>query len=90
MFHAGTVVGGDGQYRTNGGRVLSVVGLGGTLAAARANAEAAADRIAWQGMQRRRDIAARLPAAANPQAASPAPISAAGWGARRSERGSRS
>jgi phosphoribosylamine--glycine ligase len=81
VFHAGTVRGPDGQYRTNGGRVLSVVGLGSTLAAARANAEKAAETVTWEGMQRRHDIAARLPAAADLKAAaaSPAPISAAGW-----------
>jgi hypothetical protein len=61
--------------------VLSVVGLGATIAAARANAEKAADRITWEGMQRRHDIAVRLPATADPGAsASPAPISAADWG----------
>ncbi|MGD0862719.1 MAG: phosphoribosylamine--glycine ligase [Candidatus Limnocylindrales bacterium] len=82
VFHAGTVLGDDGRYRTNGGRVLSVVGLGANLAAARSNAEKAADRIAWQGMQRRRDIAARLPVAADSRAAaaSPAPIATSGWG----------
>jgi phosphoribosylamine--glycine ligase len=81
VFHASTVRGPDGQYRTNGGRVLAVVGLGSTLAAARANAEAAAEKVTWQGMQRRHDIAARLPATANPKAAaaSPAPIFTAGW-----------
>jgi phosphoribosylamine--glycine ligase len=81
IFHAGTVRGADGQYRTNGGRVLSVVGLGSTLAAARASAEKAADKVTWEGMQRRHDIAARLPAVADAKAAaaSPAPISAAGW-----------
>jgi len=81
IFHAGTVRGPDGLYRTNGGRVLSVVGLGSTLVAARANAERAADLVSWQGMQRRRDIAARLPAAADAKAAaaSPAPIASAVW-----------
>jgi phosphoribosylamine---glycine ligase len=81
IFHAGTVRGPDGLYRTNGGRVLSVVGLGGTLVAARANAERAADLVSWQGMQRRRDIAARLPAATDAEAAaaSPAPIASAVW-----------
>jgi phosphoribosylamine--glycine ligase len=81
VFHAGTVRGPDGTYRTNGGRVLSVVGLGSTLVAARTSAEKAADKVTWQGMQRRHDIAARLPAATGARAAapSPAPISAAGW-----------
>jgi phosphoribosylamine--glycine ligase len=89
IFHAGTVRGPDGQFRTNGGRVLSVVGLGDTMAAARQHAEGAAALIGWQGMQRRHDIAAKLPPAASTPAAStpagsapaatPLPISATGW-----------
>ena len=74
VFHAGTVraaAGTAGQYTTNGGRVLAVVGTGHTLAAARAAAEKAADKIAWEGMQRRHDIAAALPPAAVPPAAVP-------------------
>ena len=61
MFHAGTNARPGGSYHTNGGRVLTVVGRGVDLAAARALAEAAADEIAWPGMQRRRDIAADPP-----------------------------
>ena len=61
LFHAGTSARLDGSYRTNGGRVLTVVGRGADLAAARALAEAAADEIAWPGLQRRRDIAADSP-----------------------------
>ena len=76
IFHAGTVKGSGGGYETNGGRVLAVVGLGRTIAAARAGAERAADRIAWNGMQRRHDIAAVLPQAAED---GPSPISAADW-----------
>ncbi len=81
VFHAGTTRGADSCYRTNGGRVLSVVGLGTTVTSARANAERAAAMIGWEGMQRRHDIAARLPAAANPKLrpASPAPIAPADW-----------
>jgi phosphoribosylamine--glycine ligase len=81
VFHAGTTRGPDGRYRTNGGRVLSVVGLGTTVTSARANAERAASMISWQGMQRRHDIAARLPAAANPKLrpASRAPIAPGDW-----------
>jgi phosphoribosylamine-glycine ligase len=41
--------------------VLTVVGQGSDLAAARAAAERAADAIEWDGMQRRRDIAADVP-----------------------------
>ena len=61
MFHAGTVGRPQGGYGTNGGRVLTVVGRGRDLAAAREAAEAAADAISWDGLQRRRDIAADLP-----------------------------
>jgi phosphoribosylamine--glycine ligase len=70
VFHAGTVRGPDGLFRTNGGRVLSVVGLGSSIGAARANAERAADAIAWDGMQRRYDIGAVLPSA-SPHFAAP-------------------
>jgi phosphoribosylamine--glycine ligase len=56
VFHAGTVRDPDGTIRTAGGRVLSVVGRGADLAAARLAASAAADRIDWPGSQRRGDI----------------------------------
>ncbi len=81
VFHAGTVRGPDGQFRTAGGRVMSVVGLGRTIESARANAERAATAIAWDGMQRRHDIAAVLPpvgAGARP-GASPDPVSESAW-----------
>jgi phosphoribosylamine--glycine ligase len=61
VFHAGTVLRLQGGWGTNGGRVLTVVGRGRDLAAARASAEFAADAISWDGVQRRRDIAAELP-----------------------------
>jgi phosphoribosylamine--glycine ligase len=80
VFHAGTVRDAEGQFRTNGGRVLAVVGLGATIPAAREAAEKAADHITWQGMQRRHDIAAVLPATASLRAgASPDPVSEAAW-----------
>jgi phosphoribosylamine---glycine ligase len=56
VFHAGTTRDADGGYRTAGGRVLTVVGRGTDLEAARVAAEAAADRVSFDGMQRRRDI----------------------------------
>jgi phosphoribosylamine---glycine ligase len=56
VFHAGTARDDAGVYRTAGGRVLTVVGRGPDLAAARSQADAAADRIAFAGSQRRRDI----------------------------------
>jgi phosphoribosylamine---glycine ligase len=61
VFHGGTVGRPGGGYGTNGGRVLTVVGRGADLSAARASTERAADLISWDGMQRRRDIAAVLP-----------------------------
>jgi phosphoribosylamine--glycine ligase len=64
VFHAGTRNDGGDRWRVEGGRVISVVGRGPDLAAARDAAERAADAISWPGMQRRRDIAARLPAPA--------------------------
>jgi phosphoribosylamine-glycine ligase len=48
------------------------VGRGADLAQARAAAERAADRISWDGLQRRHDIAAVLP---------PSPAVAVGAGA---------
>ena len=61
VFHGGSVGRPGGGYGTNGGRVLTVVGRGADLPAARAAAEGAADLISWDGLQRRRDIAAVLP-----------------------------
>jgi phosphoribosylamine---glycine ligase len=57
VFHAGTRVE-DGQVVTAGGRVLAVTGMGASVADARATAYAAADRIAFEGLHRRSDIAA--------------------------------
>ncbi len=56
VFHAGTALHGD-RLVTNGGRILGVTGLGETVAAARAAAYGAADRIAFEGARRREDIA---------------------------------
>jgi phosphoribosylamine--glycine ligase len=57
VFHAGTAERG-GEIVTAGGRVLGVTALGEDRAAARAAAYAAADMIAFEGAQLRRDIAA--------------------------------
>jgi len=62
VFHAGTIRRPGGGYSTSGGRVLTVVGQGPDLVSARAQAELAADAIHADGIQRRRDIAALLPA----------------------------
>ena len=57
VFHAGTATNEQGQFVTNGGRVFGVVGLGATIAEARAKAYADADRIQFEGKQNRSDIA---------------------------------
>ena len=49
----------DGRLVTAGGRVLTVVGRAGTYADAIRSAYAAADCIAFEGLQRRSDIGAR-------------------------------
>jgi phosphoribosylamine--glycine ligase len=59
VFHAGTKRDSDGHYVTSGGRVLGVTARGETIEVAAARAYAAADRIAFDGVHLRRDIAAR-------------------------------
>ncbi|MGN6797437.1 MAG: phosphoribosylamine--glycine ligase [Gaiellaceae bacterium] len=59
VFHGGTAVRG-GSLVTNGGRILSVTGTGGTVAEARAHAYAAAGMISFEGMRHRTDIAAAV------------------------------
>jgi phosphoribosylamine--glycine ligase len=58
VFHAGTIER-NGRVVTGGGRVLAVSGLGPTPADARARAYEALERISFDGMQVRSDIAAR-------------------------------
>ncbi|MEX2550756.1 MAG: phosphoribosylamine--glycine ligase [Nitriliruptoraceae bacterium] len=59
VFHAGTREQ-DGQLVTAGGRVLAVTALGMDVAAARERAYAASNRITFDGMHRRGDIAAGI------------------------------
>lgn len=59
VFHAGTARNEQGQYVTNGGRVLGVVGLGSGIAEARAKAYEQAEQITFSGKQNRTDIAAK-------------------------------
>ncbi len=58
VFHAGTAIDGD-DVVTNGGRVLCVVGLGDTVAAARDAAYAQVDNISWDDHFFRHDIGHR-------------------------------
>ena len=64
VFHAGTTSDGD-AVKTNGGRVLCVVGLGDTVAEAAQDAYAAVDKIAWEDAYLRRDIGHRAIAREN-------------------------
>jgi phosphoribosylamine--glycine ligase len=68
VFHAGTIGRPQGGFGTNGGRVLTVVGRGPDLTAARDAAERAANTINWDGLQRRHDIARDLPIPAGARA----------------------
>lgn len=60
VLHAGTATA-DGTLVSAGGRVLSVVGRGADVGAARAAAYAGVERIALAGSHHRTDIAARMP-----------------------------
>jgi phosphoribosylamine--glycine ligase len=57
VFHAGTKLGPNGQVLTNGGRVLTVVGKGATLEAARRKIYASLPQIRFEGAHFRKDIA---------------------------------
>jgi phosphoribosylamine--glycine ligase len=56
VFHAGTALHGE-RLVTNGGRILNVTASGSTIAEARELAYTACDRIAFDGVRRRGDIA---------------------------------
>lgn len=55
VFHAGTAIQ-NGQLVANGGRVLNVTALGGSVTEAQANAYLAVDRVDWADGFCRRDI----------------------------------
>ncbi len=59
VFHAGTSTNGEGEFVTNGGRVLGVVGRGRDIAEARNRAYEAASLIHFDGVHYRKDIAAK-------------------------------
>ncbi|MEO7000452.1 MAG: phosphoribosylamine--glycine ligase [Ktedonobacterales bacterium] len=59
VFNAGTQRAADGQLVTNGGRVLTVVARGATVAAARERVYASIGRVRFAGARWRSDIAAR-------------------------------
>ena len=55
-FHAGTALNNDGEFVTNGGRVLGVTAKGPDLKEARANAYKATEWIAFENKYMRNDI----------------------------------
>ncbi len=59
IFHAGTSLGNDGTIYTNGGRVLTVVGVGKNIAGAREKVYANLPDIYFEGCYYRKDIALR-------------------------------
>jgi len=56
VFHAGTKRGENGEIKTNGGRVLGVLGTGATHEEARASAYAGVSNIIFRGAVYRKDI----------------------------------
>ncbi|MBP7088527.1 MAG: phosphoribosylamine--glycine ligase [Candidatus Omnitrophica bacterium] len=58
-FHAGTRIQ-NGNFVTDGGRVLNIVGLGDTIKQARDNVYSAINNIEFEGMYYRKDIGSKL------------------------------
>ena len=59
VFHAGTKLGNDGVTYTDGGRVLTVVGVGKNMAEAREKVYSNIGKIRFEGSYHRKDIALR-------------------------------
>lgn len=60
FIHAGTRRDENGHWFVNGGRVLGAVGLGTSTDEAIRNAYALAEHVTWDGLQKRRDIGAKI------------------------------
>ena len=56
VYHCGTKRNAEGQFETNGGRVLAIVAQGATRIDARDKAYAESAKVSFDGMQRRTDI----------------------------------
>ncbi|MDG2122439.1 MAG: phosphoribosylamine--glycine ligase [Verrucomicrobiales bacterium] len=56
VYHAGTKLAGEGVFETHGGRVLAVVAQGESRNEAREKVYREADKVSFDGMQRRSDI----------------------------------
>jgi phosphoribosylamine--glycine ligase len=56
VYHCGTRKNADGDFETNGGRVLAIVAEGSTRSEARDKAYAESSKVTFDGLQRRTDI----------------------------------
>ncbi len=56
VYHCGTKRNADGQFESNGGRVLAIVAQGATRVEARDKAYAESAKVSFDGMQRRSDV----------------------------------
>ncbi len=56
FLHAGTIKDSNGQWLTQGGRVMNSVGLGSTSQESIEKAYQLAEKVHWMGLQMRRDI----------------------------------
>lgn len=56
FIHAGTLKSKNGEWQTNGGRVLGAIGLGSSSEESIRNAYAQAKKVTWHGLQSRKDI----------------------------------
>jgi phosphoribosylamine--glycine ligase len=56
VYHAGTAKNGDGEFETNGGRVIAVVARGSDRESARDRVYAEAQKVTFDGAQCRSDI----------------------------------
>ena len=59
VYHAGTKLGEDGSFLTNGGRVIGVTAKGDTLPQALATAYKGVEAISFDGAHYRKDIGQR-------------------------------
>ena len=57
MFCAGVATNENNELITNGGRVIAVTGKGSTHVRAKEIAYAGAEKISWEGLYKRKDIA---------------------------------
>ena len=63
MYHAGTKLGDNGDFLTNGGRVIGVTAKGDDLQAALDKAYEGVSKISFEGAHYRKDIGQRAIAA---------------------------